>query len=250
MPISERETKVYAYIKEHRVVSVDELAGMFYASTASIRRDLEKLQQQGLIKRTHGGAVYFEKTTETGVHARLSDNTDKKERVAQLAVKHIPEFETVFIDDSSTAFVLAQKMDFTHKLVVTNGLQLASELTKRKGVEVVLPGGTLLYNTGMLAGSYTIEKIREFNFDLTITSCAALDAEYTLERSLDTAILKRTAAKNSTANLLLFDSQKLRRHAPHRAVALDDFVLAITDARRSDIRFADTVKCKLMCQNG
>ena len=247
MPASERETKVYAYIKDHRVVSVDELAGIFYASTASIRRDLERLQQQGLIKRTHGGAVYLEKTTETGVHVRLSENSDRKERVAYLALKHIPEFETVFFDDSSTAFVLAQKLDFTHKLVVTNGLQLATELTKRKGCEVMLPGGTILYNTGMLSGSYTIEKIREFRFDLTVTSCTALDGDTTYERSQDTAILKRTATRNSDNNILLFDAQKMHRHAPHCSIPLDEFNIAVTDAHIKDIPFVEKTKCKIIC---
>lgn len=247
MAASERETKIYAFIKEHRVASVDELAREFYASTASIRRDLERLQQQGLVKRTHGGAIFLEKTNETAVHVRLSENHDSKDRVAHAALRHIPEFETVFIDDSSTALVLAEKMDFMHKLVVTNGIQLAMELTKHKDVEVVLPGGSILYNTGMLSGSYTIEKIREFNFDLTITSCTAIDGEYTFERSQDTAILKRTAVKNSYNNLLLFDSQKMQRRAPHRSVAIDDFTIAVTDALRADIPFADSTKCKIIC---
>ena len=69
----------------------------------------------------------------------------------------MPDYETVFIDDSSTALVLAENMDFTHKLVVTNGLELAGLLAKQRDVEIILPGGTVLYNTGMLSGSYTIE---------------------------------------------------------------------------------------------
>ena len=71
MAASERETKIYAFIKERRVASVDELAREFYASTASIRRDLERLQQQGLVKRTHGGAIFLEKTNETAEHVHL-----------------------------------------------------------------------------------------------------------------------------------------------------------------------------------
>ena len=235
MATSEREIKIYTYIKDKKIATVDELAKLLYASSASIRRDLEKLQQQGLVKRTHGGAVFVEKTAETAVNVRLSENREKKERIAATALKALPDYETVFIDDSSTALVLAENMDFTHKLVVTNGLELAGLLAKQRDVEIILPGGTVLYNTGMLSGSYTIERIREFKFDLTITSCTAIDGEHTYERSQDTAILKRTAADAGAHNLLLFDADKLRRRAPHVSMSLDKFDTIVTEAKADDL---------------
>lgn len=247
MSASDRETKIFAYIREHKIAGIDELAATFFASPASVRRDLDRLQSQGLIRRTHGGAVFLEKTAETGVFVRLAENRDAKERVALAAIKHIPDFETVFVDDSSTAFMLADKMDFSHKLVVTNGLQLATQLAKRRDVEVILPGGTLLYNTGMLSGSFTIENLRRFGFDLAITSCTALDELTTYERSQDSAILKRTAVKNSLKSMLLFDAEKLARHAPHAAIETNRFAFIVTDAPKSAVPFTDRVGCRLIC---
>lgn len=247
MATSEREIKIYTYLKEKKLASVDELAKLLYASSASIRRDLDKLQQQGIVKRTHGGAVFVEKTSETAVNVRLSENREKKERIAAVALKALPDYETVFIDDSSTALVLAESMDFTHKLVVTNGLELATLLAKRRDVEIILPGGTILYNTGMLSGSYTIERIREFKFDLTITSCTAIDGVHTYERSQDTAILKRTAAVSGAHNLLLFDADKLRRRAPHVAMSVDTFDTIVTDAKADDLPFYGKIRCKIFC---
>lgn len=245
MTASDRETKIFSYLREHKIATVEELAAAFYASTASVRRDLNRLQQQRLVKRTHGGAMFVEKTTETGVYVRINENRAGKERVAKAALEVIPSFETVFIDDSSTAFVLAEQLDFSNKLVVTNGLQLATALSKRRDVDIFLPGGSLLYNTGMLSGSYTIDNVRRIKFDLAITSCTALDKMGTYERSQDSAILKATAIGNSETSLLLFDSQKLVTHAPHHTLDLARYKMAVTDAKKEDVEFFASSKCKI-----
>lgn len=229
MPDSEREYKILNYLKTNKQAAVDELAKMLFVSTASIRRDLDRMQKTGLVKRTHGGALYIEKADEISVAMRKMENAAYKEKTVDLALNHIPDFKTVFIDNSSTCLMLAERMNLAYKTVVTNGLQLALLLSKRNDVNVFLAGGTLTGNPGTLVGSATIESLSKFRFDLTLTSCAAVDAEGTYENSSDTAILKRVAIRHAKKNILLFDSMKLTRTAPYSTVPLDRFDAIFTD---------------------
>lgn len=230
MPNSQREYDILNYLKNNKRATVDELANMLYVSAASIRRDLNEMQKEGLVKRTHGGVLYNEKTDETSVMIRKTQNAALKEKAVTLSLKHIPDFEIVFIDDSSTCLMLAERLDLTHKTVVTNGLQLALLLNKRNNVNVFLPGGNLVGNPGTLVGSATIEALSKFRFELTLTSCAAVDAKGTNEKFSDTAILKRIAINHGEKNILLFDSTKLTRTAPYFTVPLSHYDAIFTDS--------------------
>lgn len=230
MPENERDYKILNYLKTNKQASVEELANMLFVSTASIRRDLSRMQKMGLVKRTHGGVLYNEKTDETSIVIRKTENAAFKEKTVELALNHIPDFETVFIDNSSTCFMLAERLSLAHKTVVTNNLYLALLLSKRDNVNVFLPGGTLVGIPGVLVGSTTIESLSKFRFELTLTSCAAIDAEGTYERSADTATLKRVAINHGKKNILLFDSTKLTRTAPYSTVPLSRFDAIFTDS--------------------
>lgn len=230
MPDSQREYDILNYLKKNRQATVDELANMLFVSAASIRRDLNEMQKMGLVKRTHGGVLYNEKTEETSVVIRKTENAALKEKTVTLSLGHIPDFEIVFIDDSSTCLMLAERLDLTHKTVVTNGLQLALLLNKRNNVNVFLPGGSLTGNPGTLVGSATIESLGKFRFELTLTSCAAVDAEGTHEKSSDTSILKRVAIDHGKKNILLFDSTKLTRSAPYFTMPLNRYDAIFTDS--------------------
>lgn len=235
MPDSEREYKIIDYLKEHRQASVQELASLLYVSAASIRRDLNRMQNSGIVKRTHGGVVYGRRTDETAITVRRTENSDKKDKTVNIALKRMPEFETVFIDDSSTCFMLAEKLDLSNKTVITNGIQLALYLSYKNNVTVILPGGTLSGKLGAITGSETIEQLQRFRFDLTLTSCAALDGESVFEKSTNNSVLKRTVISRGKYNYLLFDSGKLNRSAPYMTVSLDAFDAVISNAADEEL---------------
>lgn len=106
---------------------VKNLAASFYVSEATIRRDLKEMQAMGLIERSHGGAVLPENAEEVSIFVRIGKNAKEKERAATNALKILPEFtfKSVFVDSSSTALALAERMDLSYKTVVTNNLQTA-----------------------------------------------------------------------------------------------------------------------------
>ena len=110
----------------------------------------------------------------TNRQALMEKNATEKERLATKALPYIPPFKSVFIDSSSTAFALSERMELSGKTVVTNSLQAAIQLSKKPNVTLVLLGGTVQFNITSSTGSWTARQLGDFNFDLMISSCSAV----------------------------------------------------------------------------
>lgn len=230
MSHTERSLSIISYLKKNKSASVEELASSLYVSAATIRRDLNEMQKLGQIMRSHGGAVLVEDADEISIFVRQIKNAREKERAASVALKRLPEFSTVFIDNSSTCLAIAERMNFSHKTVVTNGLQVAMSIARHNGVNLIMPGGEIKYNTNAVLGSATIEMLNNCRFDLALTSCAAINSEGSYEVSLDTMKIKKTALYNSKKRILIFDNTKIGTTSPFRTAELRDFDALITDA--------------------
>ncbi len=228
MANQERSSVILEYLKKNKNASVEELARLLFVSEATIRRDLTEMQKLGQIERSHGGAVLMENADEISIFIRLTKNAKEKEKTVSIALKHIPEFKTVFIDNSSTCLALAERMNLAHKTVVTNGLQVAARLCQKDNVQILMPGGSVLYNTNSMMGSMTIDGLKRFRFDLMLSSCAAVDEGGSYENSVDTATLKRTALEQSKQRVLLADGSKLGTSTAFCTNTLSGYDLIIT----------------------
>lgn len=236
MANQERSTIILNYLKEKKSASVEELAKLLFVSEATIRRDLTEMQKLGQIERSHGGALLMENADEISIFIRLAKNAKEKETTASIALKHLPDFKTVFIDNSSTCLALAERMNLSHKTVVTNGLQVAAKLSQKDNVQILMPGGSVLYNTNSVMGSMAIDGIKNFRFDLMLSSCAALDETGSYEHSVDTATLKRSAIMQSKKRILLVDSSKIGLTATFCTCPLANYDLIVTNAEDEQIQ--------------
>lgn len=234
MANEERTQEILNYLRSHKHASVDELASELYVSTATIRRDLTRMQSAGLLERSHGGATLKETANEALFALRSIRNANEKLHTASLALRHLPSFNTIFIDDSSTCLFLAEKIDFTNKTVVTNSLQLAMYLLKCHNAHVLLPGGDVtLSGKYAVTGSYAVRTIESMRFDLMIGSCAALDQKNTYERSMEAATLKRTAFEQSDVRMLLADSTKIGTSFGFSVARLHEYDKIFTNAKHN-----------------
>lgn len=230
MAYTERSLSILEYLKKNKTATVEELSSKLYVSAATIRRDLNEMQKMGQIERSHGGAVLVENADEISIFVRQIKNAREKERTASVALKRLPEFSTVFIDNSSTCLALTERMNFSHKTVVTNGLQVAMSVARHDGVTLIMPGGEIKYNTTAVLGAKAIEMLENCRFDLSLISCSALDKNGCYEFSLDSMQIKKTALHNSKRRILIFDKTKINTTALFRTAALDEFDALITDA--------------------
>lgn len=243
MALNERQNEILRILKEKKKVSVNELSKLFYVSEATIRRDLVEMNGMGLVERSHGGALLPENSEEISIFFRMEKNAQEKERAATKALPYIPPFKSVFIDSSSTALALAERMDFSHKTVVTNNLQTAIQLSKKPNVTLVMLGGMVQYNTISATGSWTARQLEDFKFDLMISSCAAVIDGYAYERSLDQKEIKLAAFERAEKHILLIDSTKFGAHGAYRLMSLEAYDFVATDGappenlKDKDIKF-------------
>ena len=229
MALTERQNEILRILKENKTAGVNELAQDLFVSEATIRRDLTEMKSMGLIERSHGGAILPENAEEISIFFRMEKNANEKERAATKAIPYIPPFKSVFIDSSSTALALAERIDLNFKTVVTNSLPTASQLSKKPNINLILLGGTVHFNTNSATGSWTARQMEDFAFDLVISSCAAVIGNETFERSLDQKEIKRAAFKRCKKKILVVDHTKFNAHGTYRLSALSEYDLVATD---------------------
>lgn len=208
----ERQNKILAILAKRQAATVDELCAQLYSSGATIRRDLQTLENSGLIRRTHGGAVYIDSNTrDFPLTLRETENSGAKEILVQRAKSLIKDGQTLFIDSSSTVCHLARRLTgFQHLRVITNGLKTASILAEIDGIEVHGTGGRLRENAMSFIGQQAIECAEQFNADLAFISCRGVDTEVGITDSDENeSMLKRVYIRNARAVILLCDSSKL-----------------------------------------
>jgi DeoR family fructose operon transcriptional repressor len=230
MALTERQNEILKWLKENKSAGVNELAKALFVSEATIRRDLAEMKSMGLVERSHGGALLPENAEEISIFFRMEKNANEKERAATKALPYIPPFKSLFIDSSSTALALAERLDLNFKTVVTNNLQTAIQLSKKPNLNLILLGGNVHFNTNSATGSWTARQLEDFAFDLMISSCAAVIGDSSFERSLDQKEIKRAAFQRCKQKVLLVDHTKFTAHGTYRLAALSDYDLVVTDA--------------------
>ena len=229
MALTERQNDILRKLKENKTASVSELAKELYVSEATIRRDLAEMKSMGLIERSHGGALLPENAEEISIFFRMEKNASEKERAATKALPYIPPFKSVFIDSSSTALALAERIDLNFKTVVTNNLQTAIQLSKKPNINLILLGGSVHFNTNSATGSWTARQLADFSFDLMISSCAAIIGNEVFERSLEQKEIKRVAFERCKKRILLIDHSKFEAHGTYRLSDLREYDLIAVD---------------------
>lgn len=237
--LSYRESQILNILKEKKYAKIEEIAKEIYVSEATVRRDVAKLKSLGLLERDHGGAIFVENSEEVHIFVRREQDPFEKLATAQIALPHLPEFNSVFIDNSSTLLALANIMDFRHKTVVTNGITLAGELSKKEHINVIVPAGNVINNSNSIAGPLTARTLLDMSFDLYLGSCAAINENGTYESSSEQAEIKRVVMNNSQKKILLVDSTKFSKKATFRTARLTEYDVIYTNAGEEIIKKAN-----------
>lgn len=230
MFVSERYHAIAKYLEDHGRATVEELSSVLFVSTATIRRDLAAMQKLGMVQRTHGGAVHVNTADDVSIFVRLEKESLEKESTASIAQKRLPEFQSAFIDNSSSCFALAKRLDFSYKTIVTNGFQLAIELSQKKHVNVIFLGGTVRYNHYATNGGFALSMLDTFHFDVMFSGTASIRLDGAYEKSIEAMEIKKKAFERSDKKVLLANSKKFELSHPYRVAPLSEYDLVFTDA--------------------
>ena len=229
---AERLQKIQTLLERRQAVSVQQLAQELFVSCTTIRRDLNELQRQGLVKRIHGGAVLIAgDAQELPLYMRKKQNSAAKELIALRAVTHIRDGQVLFFDASSTVQHLVPHLaGFRDLTIITNGLKTAQELSALPH-KVYCTGGLQLHNSSAYVGHIAERTIREFNADLFFFSSRGLawDGRIT-DASGEETQLRRVMLEQSKKHIFLCDSSKFGADFCHNLCRVDQTDAFISDA--------------------
>lgn len=235
MLTDERQEAILQHLKKNGSATVRDMAKTLYVSEATVRRDLTEMAARGLLRRSHGGAVLIEREEgELSFFVRKEENTAEKRRLAEAVLPYLDEGSSFFLDSSSTVLALAAIWDAAHKTIITNGIDTAFLLSRKRDVQVVLPGGTLHYLAGAVWGALTLRQLEGFHADTFICSCGGISPDGELYESVTEGEIKATMLRRATRRILLADTSKLGRMKTYRFASISDFDMMVTEKRPSE----------------
>jgi DeoR family transcriptional regulator, aga operon transcriptional repressor len=212
----ERRRTILELINREGRVLVNELATTFNTSQVTIRKDLEILHADGLLHRTHGGALPSREGALADPTLREKEKLHRKEklRIAEVAASMVSEGQVVILDSGTTTTAIARALRSFHNLtVVTNAVNIVSELSGTD-VEVIVTGGALRKNSFSLVGPIAEETLRRLSADILFLGVDGFDVSYGLSTpNLLEAKVNRIMVEVSKTTVAVCDSSKFGRRS-------------------------------------
>lgn len=238
----ERRNQILSILREEKRVVVSELAKKFEVSEETIRRDLDKLEREGQVVKTYGGAVMNEVgLSELPFIIRKNKNVEGKQRIAELAADLILDGDTVILDASSTAVFIAKKIkDKKNITLITNSIEVLLELSDVTGWKILSTGGTLKENSLALVGNQAEQMLSSFHVNKAIISCKGIDPAHGFSDSSDMhAAIKQRMLEAASQRIFAVDHTKFDQLAFTVISGFEGVDAVITD-RRPDERWRQT----------
>jgi DeoR/GlpR family transcriptional regulator of sugar metabolism len=208
----ERRQLLLDTLRKQPGLRVSQLAQVLGVSEGTIRNDLNALEDQGRLKRIHGGAVLNDQDQfqNKSFIRRYHQNAAAKIAIAREAASLIEDGDSILLDASSTAYYLARTLSDRNKLrVMTNGFEVAQELARNTSNTVILIGGVVEKDTSSVTGLLSEQIIAEMHIEKAFFSCSGFSIERGMtEVHLGEAQLKRKAIESSKQIYALIDSTK------------------------------------------
>ncbi|MGI8665078.1 MAG: DeoR/GlpR family DNA-binding transcription regulator [Jatrophihabitans sp.] len=235
-------------------VSVDEAAEQLAVSPATVRRDLDSLAGQRLLTRTHGGAVSNGTSYELPLRYRSVRRAEQKVRIARCAAELVAPGSVVGLNGGTTSTEVARALatradllgggDSARITVVTNALNIASELTVRGHIKLVVLGGVPRPQSYELIGPFSLPVLSQLRLDLAIIGVDALDVAHGASSHNEAeAEINARIAGQARRIALVADSSKLGRAAFAQIVRADQVQLLITDTEAEPGLVTELVGC-------
>jgi|SRR5690625_1862867 len=221
----ERKNKLLEFLKQNRASTVSELASLFQVHEATIRRDLTKLEKQGLMKRTHGGVML-----ETEVHSELpfqereSIHYEQKRRIGKRAADLIEDGDNIILDSGTTTLHIAKAiMDKRNLTVITNDINIAATLRFSTSIKVIVTGGVLFSESYMLNGLITDETLRSINIQKSFIGTPALHHEKGLTHFNEYLVSAKKEMIHAAKQIIVVtDHTKVGRVSTHSVASINN----------------------------
>lgn len=233
----ERRSAILAKLSAEGKVIVSDLSREFDVTEETIRRDLEKLDNDGLAKKTYGGAVVNEKlNNDLPFNVRKRSNVAEKQLIAEKIAPLIHDGDYIMLDASSTAIYVTECIkDLKNITLITNSVEILLELADKKDWKILSTGGALKRGGLSLVGTSAERMIRGFHVDLAVCSCKGLDINKGITDSNEKdSEIKQAIFAAADKKVLAVDSTKFDRISFVRVCDIADVDVIVTDVQPAD----------------
>ncbi len=237
MLAAERKNLILEKLQDEKRVVVGELSELFSVSEETIRRDLDKLDKEGLADKIYGGAVLVESNnTDVPFSVRKKRNMLGKRVIAELIRDIVADGDHIILDPSTTAVSIAKALKEKKRLtIVTNSIEVLVELSDVSGWDIISTGGNLRENYLALVGPKTVETIQSFNADKVILSCKGMDMQRGITDANEMfSQVKKAMLRSAKQKILAVDYTKFDKVAFAQICEVIDLDMVVTDVRPSD----------------
>jgi DeoR/GlpR family transcriptional regulator of sugar metabolism len=240
----ERQQQILEIARDNHQVAVSDLSRRFGVSEVTIRRDLRELAAQGALQRAHGGAVVATPAPpEPPVIQRMAEARDSKEAIGHATAALIADGDAVFIGSgTTTAYIVRYLADREELTVVTNALNIATELATAKGVTVVVTGGMMRASELSLVGHIAEQSLCEVRVDKVIMGMRAVSLEDGMTNDyLPEVMTDRTIIEMAPELIVVADHCKFGKVASAYIAPVERMTTLVTD-KGADPEFLDHLR--------
>lgn len=234
MLAAERRKIILEKVHEEKKVIVSELSKEFDVSEETIRRDLDKMAEEGHIIKSYGGAVINEKgSIDLPFNVRWKANPGGKQKIAEIINTVIEDGDHIFLDASTTAVFIAKSIkQKSHLTVITNSIENLLEMGDTSDWKIISTGGSLHPGSMSLLGKRASDCIEQYNADKVFLSCKAIDiAKGVMESNEETGCIKQSMIESAAKVYLAVDSTKFDKVSFSTICSFKKIDVVITDKK-------------------
>ncbi|MCM3719267.1 DeoR/GlpR family DNA-binding transcription regulator [Fictibacillus phosphorivorans] len=230
----ERREKILEVLKKEGRVLAKELSDALQVSIDSIRRDLSTLEDKGLVKRTHGGAIPVTKVKKGPIAPteRYTEGTMHENAIVKEAAKWIQAGDTLFIGGAAIHYVLLKYLPSVPLTVVTNSLKIADALREQENIDLYVIGGKVK-NSGNMTDALAIQLVSHYSFDLTFVTGGGISERGISTATPEAAAFMKAVGTVSKKSIGLFTHNKIGVHAFANVGPVSNLAAVITDGESS-----------------
>lgn len=184
MIVAERYQHIIRLVNERGSIRVTELSRLCQVTEETIRRDLGRLESEGRLTRSYGGAMRIQsQMTETSYQLREAAHASEKQWISTAAVGYVAPNDRIVIDASTTTWHMAKQLPDIPLTVLTNSLKVAIALSEKKNITVINTGGILVANSLSFVGPLAEQALEEYHVDKAFISCKGVHMERGISES-------------------------------------------------------------------
>ena len=232
MDFINRKKAIISAVEVQGTVKVSELAKLLEVTEATIRRDLNQLEREGLVKRVHGGGISARgRSYEPTLTLRSTVHAEEKQRIARIAAELVTEGDFVALDVGSTTFELARCLVGRRNLtIITPSLLIANVVVNQPDIRLIIPGGIVRPGETSMIGELSHRAFEIFLTDRLFLGVGGIDARMGLtEYNWDDTLIKQAMLKSTKQVIVLADASKFNRIATVKIDKLQIIDILVTD---------------------